>query len=77
MQAYKKNLRLPQYLFVTIGWYRDFWWTESYPNLTCTVEEIESMILSSLSLSDEIYLDRERDANITTTSGIVRQALQL
>ena len=29
------------------------------------------MILSTLSISDEIYLDEERDANITTTPGIV------
>lgn len=74
MQAYNRNQRLPQYLFITIGWYRNLWWTEDYVNLTCTVEEIESMLLSSLSISDEIYLDRVRDANITTTPGIVRKA---
>ena len=71
VQAYHRGLQFPRYLFVTIGWYSNFWWREDEQNLSCTIEERENVLGHSLVVSDEIFLDAERDANVMTTPGIV------
>ena len=68
LQAYHRGLHLPRHLVVTIGWYSDFWWREDVPGLTCTVEEREKVLANSLVVSDEIFLDVERDADVITAT---------
>ena len=77
LQAYHRGLHLPRHLLVTIGWYSDFWWREDEPGLTCTVEEREKVLANSLVVSDEIFLDIERDADVITATGIVRSKAKL
>ncbi len=70
IQAYRRNLTLPRYLFMTIGWYTRFWWRE-IPDEDCTVEQRESVLQSTIAVSDEVFLDPVEDVNITTSLGMV------
>ena len=74
MQAFHQGLFAPRYVIMTIGWYRESWWTEKLEegSLNCTIEEMERVLSFSLVVSDEIFLDIERDADVVTTPGIVR-----
>ena len=57
MQAYKQGIYYPQYLFIFIGWYSDQWWIgNENENLSCTVEQRERVISSSLAPLQEEYI---------------------
>ena len=70
-QAFKREIRLPQYLLLTLGWYENFWWRVEDEGLNCTVEERESVLLSSLAGLSFKFLDEEADEDLTTSTGIV------
>ena len=53
-----------------MGWYSRFWWKEEQPGLTCTAEQRESVLLHTLAVTDEVFID-EGQANLTITPGIV------
>ena len=54
------------------AWYDRFWWKLDYGvNITCTVEERERVLLSSLALLSSEFLNETADVNRTTTTGIV------
>ena len=71
LQAFRLDIRLPQYLLMTLGWYIDSWWTVDDESLNCTVEERESVLPSSLAVLNTFFLDEINDVNLTTTVGIV------
>ena len=73
IQAYHRGIRYPKYIVMTLGRYRRFWWRQEDPklNLTCTADQRESVLPSSLGFSESYFLDEEKDANVTTTSGMV------
>lgn len=64
---------MPQYLLLTIGWYNRFWWKVEQAGLNCTADQRESVLSSSLAVTDEVFLDAANDVNLTTTAGIVGQ----
>ena len=64
-------MRYPQYLFLSIGWYNEFWWKVDDEGLNCTVEQRESVLPSSLAFLNYIFLNETADVNVTTTSGLV------
>ncbi len=71
MQAFKRGIHLPRYLFLTIGWYDRFWWKVDQPGLSCTADQRESVLLSTLAVTDEFFIDETSYVNLTTTPGIV------
>ena len=79
VQAYKRNIRYPRYLLLTLGWYSQLWWRleGEGENLNCTVEERESVLSSSLAFLQFSFLNgtSEVDRNLVTTSGIVSMYL--
>jgi hypothetical protein len=75
MQAYHQGIRYPKYVIMTLGRFRKFWWRQEIPDLTCTADQRESVMASSLAFTENYFLDEVRDANITTTSGMVRLRL--
>ena len=70
IQAYERNIKLPKYLLLTIGWYRGVWWKVQDDNLNCTAEQRESVLFSSLAFLNFKFLEEE-DYNITTSFGTV------
>ena len=71
IQAYTRNIRLPRNLLLTPGWYNELWWTVEGENLTCTVEQRESVLPSSLAFLHFVFLNETADVNLTTSTGIV------
>ena len=67
---------MPQYLLLTIGWYSRFWWRAEEPGLNCTAYQRETVLPSTLAVTDDFFLDEVDDANLTTTPGIVSFGLQ-
>ena len=74
VQAFHRGLFAPRYVIITIGWLREFWWNEGIEegDLNCTAAQRQQVLSFSLAVSDEIFLDLERDADVVTTPGIVR-----
>ena len=65
-------MRYPKYLFLITGWHRRFWWRVEQPEINCTADERESVLPSSMAISQLVFLDEEGDHNdIPTTPGIV------
>jgi hypothetical protein len=56
---------------MTPGWYRRLWWRVDNENLSCTVEERETVLTSSLAFLHFRFLNETADANLTTMTGIV------
>ena len=71
-QAFKREIHLPRYLLLTLGWYENFWWRVEDERLNCTVEERESVLLSSLAGLNSKFLNKEADEDLTTSTRIVR-----
>ena len=71
MQAYNKDIHYPKHIIMTPGRSRKFWWRQEIPGLNCTADQRESVLPFSLSVTENYFLDEDKDANITTTSGIV------
>ena len=45
IQAYKRGMWYPEYLFMLNGWYRDRWWmVEDHQFLDCSPEQIEQVL---------------------------------
>jgi gamma-aminobutyric acid type B receptor len=69
-EAYRNNFRYPRYLFFTISWYPDGWWTSS-EQYGCTAEQMEQVLEHTLSI---VFLPGARYLNATlptdTKSGL-------
>ncbi len=67
------NIVAPRYTFLLIGWYDRMWWTVRDEGLSCTAEQIATMLPSSLTFLSTDFLDKVNDFNRTTNTGIVRK----
>ena len=65
-----------RYVLLTMGWYSRFWWRAEQPGLSCTAEQRESVLSSTLAVTDEVFID-DSQANLTITPGIVNHYKQL
>ena len=72
VQAYHRGIRYPEYVVLTLGRFRRNWWRQEISGLTCTADQRESVMLSSLAFTESYFLNEVKDANVTATSGIVR-----
>ena len=70
-QAYHRGFHSPQYLFMTTGAYGSSWWKNEVPGLSCTAEQRASVLLSSIVIRIYHFPDETKDANLTTSLGIV------
>ena len=50
MQAFKRGLRYPQYVYLLYGWYRHQWWhiSSDNDNVTCTRSQMEQVLERSI-----------------------------
>ena len=72
MQAYERDMFFPKYTLLILGRYGRNWWRrDSPPNLSCTADEREKVLLSMLAVSESPFLG-VNDVKRTTTPGIVR-----
>lgn len=60
---------------MTLGRFRHEWWRQVIPGLTCTADQRERVMSSSIAFTESYFLDEEKDANLTTTPGIVSDNL--
>ena len=67
MQAYKRHLFGPQYVWATYSWYRERWWTQEVTNTTisCTDEELEEFVIRERMLTLSHYAIPENRNKIT------------
>ena len=71
MQAYHRGIHYPKHIVMILGRApRRNWWRQEVPGLTCTAGQRESVLPSSLAITENHFLE-EKDNNITATSGIV------
>ena len=66
---------LPNYLLITPGWYVESWWRVDDEGLNCTVEDREAVVHSTIAPLNTFFLDETRDANLTTSFGLVRRTM--
>ena len=71
IQAYKQGIMPPQHIFLTVAWYSDQWWTVDTEGLSCTMEQRERVLLTTLAVRASGFLDVVNDVNLTTDTGIV------
>ena len=71
LQAYKKGIFFPKFLLLTLAWYEESWWKVDTENLSCTVDQREKVLESSLAFIHIEYLNEAEHANRNTTTGIV------
>ena len=71
-QAYYRGLRYPRHLLLTVAWYARNWWLVEEQNISCTAEQRESVLPTSLAF---IHFDFLQDLNLTTDTGIVSSSL--
>ena len=67
-QAYQSGMRYPGYMFLTFASYVERWWEVLNGEDECTPEELESVLLNSLTTLQFEFLN---DLNTTTDTGIV------
>ena len=77
MQAYEHGIQLPRYLLLTPGWYSRFWWRVEGEGLSCTVQQREAVLTSSLAFLHFAFLDPETDGNLSTSTGIVKNYITI
>ena len=73
VQAYHKDLRYPQYVWITHGWYPEQWWNisqEIYGNQsqTCSSEEVAEFLNGVIAIQSFPTAD---DRYVQTKSGMV------
>ena len=73
IQAYHKDIHYPKHIVITIGRSRRLWWRQEVPGLNCTADQRESVLPSSLAVTENRFLYEENDGNVTSTSGMVGQ----
>ena len=73
LQAARRNLTYPRYVWITFGWYPDSWWTQAVSTVyvPCTDEELEAFILNARMIQIRQY-PTPNDIDETTIAGIVR-----
>ena len=74
-QAYHlKKMHYPQYVWILPGWYNDNWWkveidndTSNFGQLTCTSEEMKTMLINSLGVTEvpSDYLGRNEFGSVS------------
>ena len=74
IQAYHRNMISPHYVWITPGWYQNYWWKSYFgsANKNCTREIMELAVNGSLSLLPRGMFPLQNDSALTT-SGIVSQ----
>ena len=74
IQAYHRNMISPRYVWITPGWYQNYWWKSYFGsvNKNCTREILELTVNGSLSLLPRGMFPLQNDSALTT-SGIVSQ----
>jgi len=72
LQAFHNDIIYPKYLLLTLGWYREDWWTFEYnEQLNCSEADREAVLENSLAFLNFDFLDEKNDVNLTTDTGIV------
>lgn len=52
MQAYRKNMLYPTYVWITYGWYNDnHWWKSDGNKSKCSEEEMSAVLNGSIAIS--------------------------
>lgn len=66
MQAYRRKLIPPKYLYLTNGWYKEGWWKEGYSSneYNCSGDDLASVAQQSIGvlLSEFPVGNNARDA---------------
>ena len=70
LQAQRRNLCHPGYVWITQGWYSDQWWMEG--DMNCTGEDLESFLEGAIAISHFPTASNESEA---TDIGIVSECL--
>ena len=72
MQAFKRRLFGPRYVWITHGWYPDRWWTQEVTNNTvnCTESQLEEFLVQGRVIALN-HLTTPDDRNATTDQGTV------
>ena len=70
MQAYRRGLTHPHYVWITYGWYQDRWWSADVSSLRvdCTDQEMVRQVHRALALQ---LLPEGHDPNAMTDTGLV------
>ena len=73
VQAYRHGIKFPFYLLLIPAWYKELWWHVQDAGLSCTIQQRESVLFSSLAFLTYNFLraNSEEDLNVKTTTGIV------
>ena len=76
VQAYRRGMTFPRYLFISGYQYSEFWWTDdirnvsAYPPPQCSQQELTDAIYRSLAV-DYFPMPTAEEANTTTDVGYV------
>lgn len=68
-QAYRQGYSYPRYLFFTISWYAEEWWTKGVEEYGCTAEEMERVLKYSMTLLILPYARYVDNSTQTDTGG--------
>lgn len=49
LQAHKLDMTYPRYVYITYGWYANYWWVPK-EDINCTVQEMEEVLDNSLAM---------------------------
>lgn len=59
----------PGYVWITLGWYRDDWWTEADDQIMCSNSDIEPFIRNTFSIQiGNGSFDASADTNVAIVS---------
>lgn len=70
LKAYKNNMIHPRYTYLTYGWYEEQWWVPQGNDVTCSEEEMVSVVEHILSVTQ--YPDADNTSEATDILGVVR-----
>ena len=72
VQAFKRRLFGPRYVWITHGWYPDRWWTQEVTNNTvnCTESQLEEFLVQGRVIA-LTHLTTPDDRNAMTDQGTV------
>ena len=73
-QAYRRGLHYPRHLLLTPAWYAQQWWLEEDQLSTCTPQQLESVLPTSLAL---LHFNFLQNNSMTTDTGIVNSGICL
>ena len=71
LQAYHKNMKHPDYVWMVHNWYNIDWWTNR-TDLSCTQDQMKEMLKLQIVL-DHYPRINEEDKNKTNVGGVVSE----